>query len=79
VALTSYGKRIANTDNTLKVPAAELVNLGARYNWEMGRTPVTLRAQIVNLFDEYIWEVRASDTFFYNTPRHFALRLTADL
>jgi iron complex outermembrane receptor protein len=79
IGINGYGKRIANTLNTLDVPASEVVNLGARYRWTIGDTPVTLRMQIANVFNAYTWEVQASDAFFYSTPRQFFLRMAADL
>ena len=79
MGINSYGKRVANTANTLDVPAATLVNLGARYRWDIGKVPATLRLQMTNVFNAYIWEVRASNAFFYSTPRNVSLRLTTDL
>lgn len=79
IGINSYGRRVANTANTLNVPAATLVNLGARYLWKIGKVPATIRLQMANVFNAYVWEVRASNAFFYNTPRHVMLRLTTDL
>jgi iron complex outermembrane receptor protein len=79
VGINSYGRRTANTANTLDVPALTLINVGARYRRTIGKVPTTLRLQVSNLFDEYAWEVRASNAFFYSTPRTISLRLTADL
>ena len=79
IGVNSYGRRAANTANTLDVPALTLVNVGARYRRTIGSVPTTLRLQMSNLFDEYAWEVRSSNAFFYNTPRTVSLRLTADL
>ena len=56
-----------------------LVNLGARYRLNIGKVPATLRFQVTNLLDNYAWEVRASNAFFYSTPRNISLRLTTDL
>ncbi|MGI8706193.1 MAG: TonB-dependent siderophore receptor [Sphingomicrobium sp.] len=79
VTVNSYGKRVANTANTLEVPPAEIVDLGVRYRWNLGGTPTSLRLLMGNVFDAYVWEVQASNAFFYNAPRHVSLRLTADL
>ena len=32
-----------------------------------------------NVFGTYVWDVLASNTFFYNSPRQVSVRLTADL
>jgi len=78
-SINAYGSRIANTANTLRVPPSELVNLGVRYSREVAGTPMTFRLQLINALNAYVWEVRASNAFFYNTPRHLSLRVTADL
>ena len=77
--LNSYGRRIANTDNSLTVPAVTVANAGLRYRWTQGKVPASLRFQVTNLFNAYFWEVRASNAFFYNFPRLASLRLTVDL
>ncbi len=78
IAVNSYGRRIASSLNGLSVPAVTIVGAGLRYQWSWGGVPTTLRLQVANLFNEFVWEVRSSNAFFYNTPRHLALRLTRD-
>lgn len=79
LGLNNYGSRVANTANTLSVPAWTMVNAGLRYQWRLAGRPTTLRLQVANLFNAYVWEIRASNAFFYNAPRHLAFRLTTDL
>ena len=52
--------------------------LGLRYQWQLAGRPTTVRLQLVNLLNEYVWDIRASNAFFYNTPRHLAVRVTRD-
>jgi iron complex outermembrane receptor protein len=77
--INSFGRRIANVTNSLVVPPAEFVNMGVRYQREIAGTPMTFRLQVNNLFDVYVWEVRASNAFYFNAPRNVLFRVTADL
>ena len=79
VTVTSFGERVANTANTLTVPPVEIVDVGARYRWNIGETPVSLRLQLLNVFDAYEWRVLASNAFFYGFPRTLSVRFSADL
>lgn len=79
VTVNSFGERVANTANTLSVPPVEIVDFGARYRWTMSGTPVSVRLQLLNVFDAYEWRVQASNAFFYNLPRTLSLRFSADL
>jgi iron complex outermembrane recepter protein len=54
-------------------------DIGARYRFDAGATPVTLRAQITNLFDAYGWDVSANASFRPSDERRFLLSLAADL
>lgn len=72
------GAQYANLDNTLSVPAATLVDLGARYRFSLGGARGTLRLQALNLLDTFSWEVRGHNTFGYNSPRQLNLRVTLD-
>jgi iron complex outermembrane recepter protein len=78
LGMNSYGDRVANSLNTLSVPAWNLVNAGLRYQWQLAGRPTTVRLQLVNLLNEYVWELRGSNAFFYNAPRHLAVRITRD-
>lgn len=78
LGINSFGDRVANSQNSLSVPASNLVNAGLRYQWQLAGRPTTIRVQLVNLLNEYVWELRGSNAFFYNAPRHVAVRLTRD-
>jgi len=62
----------------LKTDARTTFDLGARYRFDVGRTPATLRAQITNLFDVYGWDVSSSSSFRFSDDRRFSLTLAAD-
>lgn len=54
-------------------------DIGARYRFNAGATPATLRAQITNVFNVYGWDVSANASFRFSDTRRFLLTLAADL
>jgi iron complex outermembrane receptor protein len=67
-----------NAANTQQAPAWTRFDAGLRYTFD--RTdgkPVSLRANVINLFDTNYW-VATSSFFVQNQPRTFMLSLTAD-
>jgi iron complex outermembrane receptor protein len=55
-----------------------IFDIGARYRFNVGAAPATLRAQITNLFNVYGWDVSANSSFRFNDTRRFLLTLAAD-
>lgn len=72
------GKRPGSVDNELTVPGRTLVNAGARYRFELGRMPATLRIQVSNLFDTYAWNVTGGGGFRRVPPRRANASLSVD-
>lgn len=73
------GGHYANRLNSLRVPTAEQIALGARYAFTVGATRATLRGQVQNIANTYDWQVDGASGRIYPTqPRRFQLRLTAD-
>ncbi|MFT4119739.1 TonB-dependent receptor [Bradyrhizobium sp.] len=65
--------------NTIKLPSWTRFDLGGRYVTRLGQTPVTVRAQIRNLFGAQYWEgVAASGTATLGAPRVYMISATAD-
>jgi iron complex outermembrane receptor protein len=60
----------------LMVPGAMTLNAGARYRFKVGRQEITVRGQILNLLNDYSWEVNSSETLTYSAPRRFRLVVT---
>jgi iron complex outermembrane receptor protein len=54
-------------------------DIGARYRFTAGSTPATLRVQVTNLFDVYVWDVSANSSFRFRDTRRVLLSLAADL
>ncbi len=61
----------------LMVPAIATLNLGLRYRFQLANTNLVLRAQVQNLLDQNSWDVNASETLNYSSPRRYRLVLTA--
>lgn len=77
-AIQSYGRRVANTANSLFLPATTSVDAGLRYRWQMDGRPVVLRVQASNLLNNYEWELRSSNAFYFAPPRQLTARLSMD-
>ena len=53
--------------------------MGARYRFEVDRTPLSIRANIENLFNESSWASAFTGGIVYRgSPRTFYLSLAAD-
>lgn len=71
----SFSSRVGNAANTLTAPPRTNVNLGARYRFKLAGTALTLRPQVMNLFDNYGWAVNPSGGFVYTPKRAFNVAL----
>ena len=49
------GERFADNLNTDRLPSFTLINLGARYQFNLEQYPVTLRLNINNVLDKKYW------------------------
>jgi iron complex outermembrane receptor protein len=86
LGITHLAGRIASTLEYAELEGRQLmteprttIDIGARYRFNAGATPATLRAQITNLFNVYGWDVSASSSFRFSDARRFLLTLAADL
>jgi iron complex outermembrane receptor protein len=59
-----------------RVEAIATVNLGVRYGFRIGGRDLVARAQLLNLFDQWSWDVNGSETLSYTAPRRARLVLT---
>jgi iron complex outermembrane receptor protein len=78
-SLNSYGRRVANTSNSLSLPATTTVDAGLRYRWRLAGRPVVLRVQASNLFNKYDWDLLSSNAFYFAAQRAVTARLSTDL
>src|SRR5262245_5181823 len=71
--------QVANSANTIEVPARAVLHIGGRYRFQIFGKPATLRLLVQNVTDEYGWTALSSGVFAYNSPRRFTAYITADL
>jgi len=74
----SVADRMASSDNQLSIPARSILDLGARYRFQIGGAPATLRLSFGNVFDKFGWRTNSSEVFVTNAPRRVAITLAAD-
>ena len=77
-SLNSYGRRVANTSNSLFLPPTTSIDAGLRYRWRLSGKPVVLRVQASNLLNDYEWELQSSNAFYFSTSRQVTARLSMD-
>lgn len=76
--LTSIASRMASSDNQLEIPARSVLDMGARWRFNIGRAPTTVRVQFGNVFDEFGWRTNTSSVFVTNAPRRVSITIAAD-
>ena len=74
----SFSSRVGNAANTLFAAPRTVVNLGARYRFKTAGGSFLIRPQVLNLFDNYGWQVSTSGGWTYSPPRSVTLQLVAD-
>ena len=85
LGITNQGGQVASSLPYAELGGRQLMtdpqtvfDLGARYRFDAGGTPASLRAQITNLFDVYSWKVGSNSGFRFLDERRFQLTLAAD-
>jgi iron complex outermembrane receptor protein len=71
--------QVANSDNSIEVPARAVLHIGGRYRFKMFGKPATLRLMVQNVTDKYGWTAVSSGTYLYNSPRRLTVYVAADL
>ena len=66
------------TGEQFDVPARTVIDLGARYRFQIAEAPAVLRLQIMNLTDVGGWEPTSSGGFQREDPRRLQVQLSAD-
>lgn len=64
--------------NTFRGEAIALLDAGARYRFSVSDTPVTLRFQVLNLFNIYEWRSSGQGTVNFTPPRRYTFQVSAD-
>ncbi len=76
--LTAIGAREASSDNRLQIPSREVLDVGARYRFEVAGKPATVRFFVGNVFNTFGWRTNQSAVFTTNAQRRYQLTLAAD-
>jgi iron complex outermembrane recepter protein len=76
--VTSVDDRMASSNNQLSIPARSVPDLGARYRFQIGRAPTTIRFHFGNVTDKFGWRTSQSEVFVTNAPRRFSISIAAD-
>ena len=71
--------RVANAANTLFIPTRAILNLGARYRFEVGDAKMLVRAQVANVTGTFGWSNGSSGFFVPNGSRRYSLAVAADI
>ena len=61
------------------LPSYALLDLGARYRFTLGTKPATLRVQLANVTDEFVWSVTGSNSYGFTDRRRLTVLFTMDL
>ena len=70
------GAQYADQANLLRLPAWTRFDVGARYRTRVNNTPLTLRANVENLFDKGYWASSNEGYLYVGAPRTFLLTAT---
>ncbi|WP_337180577.1 TonB-dependent receptor domain-containing protein [Sphingopyxis granuli] len=62
----------------LDVPAYTRVDIGGRYNFKAGDASLSLRANVMNVFDARGWNIVAANTYLVRDVRRLRLQIVAD-
>jgi iron complex outermembrane receptor protein len=75
----SISRSVANSSNTLEIPARAVLHLGARYRFDLGDTKLLVRGQVANITNTFGWIAGSSGFFIPNGARRWSLSLAADI
>lgn len=71
-------RQYVDSANNLSIPQWTRVDIGARYQTVLNDTPVTLRANIENLFDKAYWGSSNAGFLYLGAPRTLLMSATVD-
>jgi iron complex outermembrane recepter protein len=72
------GDAFVNLTNTQGIPSWDRVDLGARYRFDVGGTPIVLRANLTNLFDKSYWQTASRNLISVAAPRVLTVSASAE-
>ena len=73
-----FGDRVASRDNSLVLPSYTLIDVGARYRFQLGDNPASVRLALSNLTDQYFFDIYGANSFGITDGRRVAAYLSVD-
>lgn len=78
VAASWFSERAASRDNLVTLDPYMLLDVGARYQFKLGRSPATFRVQMQNVTDTFAWSVVGSNSYGLMDKRRINAFLAVD-
>jgi iron complex outermembrane receptor protein len=79
LGLYHFGTVAGTVDNAVYVPSVTTVNLGSRYQFKLFGASSSLRLQLQNLTNAYLWNVGLNPGFVQFAPRSVIAYITVDV
>lgn len=76
--VVNLSKRETSSANNAQIPGRSTLDLGARYRFEVGAQPATLRVQVSNVFNKNGFRTNGSGVFTPLAQRRMSVTLAAD-
>jgi iron complex outermembrane receptor protein len=73
------GRAYISSSNVTKSELQTTLDVGARYRFNLGKQPVSLRMRVRNVFDSFYWQPDSSGTLYPNSQRGLDLTLQTEL
>ena len=78
VSVSATGPVEAKADNSVELPAYAVLDLGIRYTFSVRSAPVSVRASVTNVTDEFAWEAQNDEGFQWIQQRAYQLVVVTD-
>jgi iron complex outermembrane receptor protein len=78
-SVASTGPAQAKADNSVETDGYTMLDLGVRYSFEIRNAPVSVRASVTNVTDEFAWEVLDDEGFRWIQQRAYQLVVVTDV
>ena len=79
ISVATNGPAEAKADNSVETESYTTLDLGLRYGFEVRNAPVTVRASVTNVTDEFAWEAQDDEGFRWIQQRAFQLVVATDI
>ena len=79
ISVATNGPAEAKADNSVETESYTTLDLGLRYSFEVRNAPVSVRASITNVTDEFAWEAQDDEGFRWIQQRAFQLVVATDI